>query len=657
MSIADPLLAVRYRALALQALGRPGPDRAELPERFLVVDVQRQRLGLLEAGRLTGDFAISTAAAGLGGADGSLRTPPGWHRIQARIGAGAPSGTVFRDRVATGEVWHGQELDDDLILTRILTLDGLEPGVNRGPGCDSLERTIYLHGTNQLAELGTPASHGCMRMAGADVVELFERVREGDLLLVAASSADPLGLGRLHFAGAAGSGMSALAQYVAQRGGRASGSDRSFDRGLNGAGRALLERAGVALFPQDGSGVAGDCAAVVYSTAVEAQVADFARAQALGIPLVHRSELLAHFVAERRTLAITGTSGKSTTVAMVFEILRGAGRDPSVITGGELVALQRQGLWGNAWAGASDLLVVEADESDGSVVRYHPAVGAILNLQRDHKEMAEVAAMFAAFRGQAREGFVVGEAANLAPFAQGATVFGFGSGAQVRAEDAAEGGDGSSFRVAATRFRLNVPGRHNVENALAAIAVCAAVGVPLAAMVAPLERFQGVARRFQVLGAARGVEVVDDFGHNPAKVAASIRTAHLRAGRVLAVFQPHGYGPMRFLRADFVDTFAAELRPEDRLWLLEIFYAGGTAMRDLSSAQVALEIAQKGVQARFAPTRAGLVAALAQEARPGDLILVMGARDPSLTGLAWDILAALDEGTADGEGRPAMDRP
>ena len=402
-----------------------------------------------------------------------------------------------------------------------------------------------------------------------------------------------------------------------------------------------LGNLGVALFAQDGSGVAGDCAAVVYSTAVEDQVPDIARARALGVPLVHRSELLAHFVAGRRTLAITGTSGKSTTVAMVFEILRAAGRDPSVITGGELVALQREGLWGNAWAGNSDLLVIEADESDGSVVRYRPAVGVILNLQRDHKEEAEVAAMFTAFRGRAREGFAVGEAANLAEFARGATVFGFGPGAGVRAEEVLAGPGESTFRIGATRFCLGVPGRHNVENALAAIAACLAVGVPLAAMAPPLERFLGVARRFQVLGAARGVEVVDDFGHNQAKVAASIRTAHLRAGRVLAVFQPHGFGPMRFLRQDFVAAFSAELHPEDRLWLLEIFYAGGTASQDLSSADVVADLVRAGVQAAFAPSREWLAATLAAEARAGDLILVMGARDPSLTGFAQDLLDRL----------------
>jgi len=373
-------------------------------ERCLVVDVARQRLGLLEGGRLAAEYPVSTSAGGLGGEDGSFRTPPGWHVIHARIGAGAATGTVFRNRVATGETWDGSPGAGDLILDRILTLDGREPGVNRGPGVDSLERTIYVHGTNHPGLLGRPASHGCVRMACADVAALFGRVREGDPLLVA-----PGGDVRLHFAGAGGSGMSALAQYVAMRGGRASGSDRSFDQGRNPEGRALLEAAGVELHPQDGTGVGEDCAAVVYSTAVEEEVPDLREARRLGVPLLHRSELLAHFVAGSRSLAITGTSGKSTAVAMAFEILRGAGRDPSVLTGGELRVLQDEGLWGNAWAGASDLLVVEADESDGSLVRYHPAVGVILNLQKDHKEMDVVAGLFRPFRAQAREGFAVGD--------------------------------------------------------------------------------------------------------------------------------------------------------------------------------------------------------------------------------------------------------
>ncbi len=175
----------------------------------------------------------------------------------------------------------------------------------------------------------------------------------------------------------------------------------------------------------------------------------------------------------------------------------------------------------------------------------------------------------------------------------------------------------------------------------AAIAACRALGVALHEMVAPLAGFRGVARRFQSLGVARGIEVVDDFGHNPAKIAASLATARLRARRVLAVYQPHGYGPTRFLRDGFVDTFATRTEPDDSIWLLEIFYAGGTALRDFSAADLVHDIAARGRHAEFAPSREWLVARIAEEARPGDLVLVMGARDPSLTTFAHDVLAAV----------------
>jgi len=643
----DPVNAARYRALILANLARQGAPSLEPSSRILVVDTARQRLGLLQGGLLVFEAVISTAKKGLGCEQDSYRTPTGWHRIHARLGGGVEPGSVFRSRVATGEVWRGEALDEDLILSRVVTLDGLEEGWNRGPGRDSLARFIYLHGTNQEGQLGTPVSHGCVRLGNAAVIELFDRVDEGDPVLVAEElSADAFGLGRLHFAGVAGSGMSALAQFVAMKGGRASGSDRSFDRGQRLEARTQLEALGVVIHPQDGSGLEGDCAALVVSTAVEEEVPDVAAARRLGVPVLHRSELLAHLVARYRTVAITGTSGKSTTVAMVFEILRGAGRDPSVITGGELVALQREGRWGNAWAGASDLLVIEADESDGSVVRYHPALGVLLNLQRDQQEMEAVAEMFRTFRSQLREGAVVGEARNLREFAAGAIVFGCGEGAELRAENLTLDGDGSRFTLRGVAFHLPVPGRHNVENALAAIAACGALGVSLADMAEPLAAFQGVARRFQALGSARGVTVVDDFGHNPAKVAASLQAAHLRVGeggRVLAVFQPHGFGPLKFLRADFVAAFAAELAPEDRLWFLDVFFAGGTAARDISSGEVVADLTARGVHAEHAPSREWLVQRLAAEARSGDLILVMGARDPSLTDLARAILRSLSE--------------
>lgn len=643
----DSSTANRALDLARQGLTRPGAP-AELPERLLVVDTERQIAVWLDDGKAAAAvWPVSTARAGIGGADGSFRTPSGWHRVRARIGEDAAPGAVFVSREPTGENWRGEAREDDLILTRILTLEGLEDGVNRGPGCDSLARYIYLHGTNHENLLGRPVSHGCVRFSNEGVREVFDRLGEGDLVFVAAPDRrcipDPRGERRFHYAGLGGSGMSALAQFQVMTGGKASGSDRAFDHGERTTLRSQLERLGIEVLPQDGSGLGPDCAALVVSTAVEDEVPDVVAARARDIPIIHRSELLAHFVAAYRSIAVTGTSGKSTVTAMIFAILSGAGRDPSVITGGDMPELLAQDLPGNAFAGESDLLVVEADESDGSLVRYAPAVGVILNLQRDHKEIAEVAAMFATLRARSREALVVGDTENLDQFSGGALRFGLGPRADVRGENVELGPDSSRFSVGGSQFELPAPGAHNVENALAAIATCRALGVTLDDMVDPLADFTGIGRRFQTVGKARGVEVIDDFAHNAEKIAAAIRTAKLRAERVVAIYQPHGYGPTRFLRSDFVATFSRELGPDDGLFMLEVFYAGGTATRDFSSADIAAEIAAQGTNAAFAPSRDWLVERIAQTAEPDNLVLVMGARDPSLSELARAILARIEQ--------------
>jgi UDP-N-acetylmuramate-alanine ligase len=652
----NPVDSDRALKLARTALERPASPFAELPERLLVVDVARQRLYLIEAGRPVTESVISTAAAGVGGESGSLRTPPGWHRIHERIGADQPLGAVFESRVPNGAVWRGEASEDDLILTRVLTLEGLEPGVNQGPGRDSLERYIYLHGTNHEDLLGRPTSHGCVRLSNADVAWLFDHVAVGDPVVVIGAEArasfpDPRGPGRFHYAGIGGSGMSALAQYQVMAGGRVSGSDRAFDRGERAAHRAQLERLGIAIHRQDGSGVTPDCAAVVLSTAVESEVPDYAAARERGVATVHRSELLAHFVGSRRTAAIAGTSGKSTVVAMTFEILRAASQRPSLITGGELVSLQREGLIGNAFNDrASELLVIEADESDGSLVHYRPAVGVVLNLQKDHKAIEEVAALFEQFREHCQEAFVRGEDDNLAALSGAREIFGLGPRSTVRGEGIELEPGQSRFVVDGVAFRLPVPGRHNVLNALAAIAASRVLGLDLETMVEPLANFQGVARRFQTIGTARGVEVVDDFAHNPAKLEAAFAAARARSRRVLAIYQPHGFGPTRFLRPDLIAAFAGALRPEDRLYLLEIFYAGGTTQRDFSSADLAAEIRDRGARAEVV-TREELRGLIPRLAREGDLVLVMGARDPSLTELARGLHEALLEAGSPAPGR------
>ncbi|MEM7191630.1 MAG: L,D-transpeptidase family protein [Pseudomonadota bacterium] len=640
----SPAITDRALALITAACDRPGaPER--VPDRIIVVDVERQAATLIVEGTARGFWPVSTARNGIGGEENSYKTPPGWHTIHAKIGVGAEAGCVFVSREPHGDVWRGEECEQDLILTRILTLDGLEVGVNQGPGCDSRARYIYIHGTNHEALIGRPASCGCVRMKNADVTDLFEQAEQHDHVLIMppeATDIPDLKTARFHYAGLGGSGMSALAQFQAMTGGKVSGSDRAFDKGERGDVRAKFEALGISVFPQDGSGIGEDCGALVVSTAVEETVPDYAEAMAHAVPVVHRSQMLAHFVANHRSIAITGTSGKSTVTGMTFEILRGLGTDPSVITGGDLPALQAQGLIGNAYAGASDLLVVEADESDGSLVRYTPSIGVILNLQRDHKEIDEVAAMFSTLRARTRDRLVVGDDENLDPFAGGALRFGLSERADIRGTKVEHGPHGARFCVGEVPFEIPVPGLHNVTNALGAIAAASAAGFPIENMAVPLSQFSGIGRRFQTIGAVRGIEVVDDFAHNAEKITAAIRTAKLRGSRVLAVYQPHGYGPTRFLWDDFVRTFSAELSADDLLFMLEIFYAGGTATRDFSAADIVSDIAARGANARFAPSRDWLIEAIAAGAQSGDVILVMGARDPSLTQFARDILAAVE---------------
>jgi len=434
--------------------------------------------------------------------------------------------------------------------------------------------------------------------------------------------------------------MSALAQIHAMDGSPATGSDRLFDHGGNQALKARLEALGIRLFPQDGSAVTRETELAVLSTAIEDDNPEVTAAKRLGVPIMHRSELLARHVAQMRAIAVTGTSGKSTVAAMIFEILEAAGRSPSVITGGNLIALQKRGLHGNAWRGKSDLLVVEADESDGSLLNYRPAVGVFLNLTKDHKEVPVMKEFLRKFRGNVRTALVNADDPNLSGFG-GDSTFGLEKG-QVRAELVGLSAGESRFRIAGEEFVLPWPGRYNVANAVAAVAAAVNEGVSLADCRRALGSYQGVARRFQSLGRARGVEVVDDFAHNPAKVAAALTAAHLRAERVLAVYQPHGFAPTRLLKGELIEAFAAALRTEDRLWLPDIYYVGGTTSKDISSKDVVEPLQGRGKKAFHVPRRADIVEQVAAQARAGDLVLVMGARDPSLTDFAHDILRALD---------------
>ncbi|MEK7858260.1 MAG: Mur ligase family protein [Elusimicrobiota bacterium] len=445
---------------------------------------------------------------------------------------------------------------------------------------------------------------------------------------------------KLHFVGVAGTGMSALAQIHALSGAEVTGSDRLGDHGTLGETGRRLQAAGIKLFAQDGSGLGADTSRVVVSTAIEDDNLDLARAAALGLKVAHRADELAALAQSRRTVAVAGTSGKSTVTAMVFQILEAAGRSPSLASGANLPSVRRRGLLGNAWRGESDLLVIEADESDGTLTRYRPALGLLLNISKDHKELRELAALFQTFKSQSERLVVDADAPGLEYFLSDAATYGFVSGT-TRGKSLEVAADSSRFTVEGVKFSVPAPGRYNAQNALAAVAACRELGVGLKDCASALASYEGVGRRFERVGAARGVDVIDDFAHNPEKVRAVFSAARLRAKRILAVFQLHGFAPARFLKEEFLDAFADSLGPDDILWLPDIYYVGGTAAKDISAKDYADALVKRGKQARHAPRREEIVAAIAAEAHPGDLVLVMGARDASLSDFAARILKGL----------------
>lgn len=452
-------------------------------------------------------------------------------------------------------------------------------------------------------------------------------------------------LNKFFFIGIAGAGMSALAQYIAGCGKWVGGSDRYFNTELAGDTQQKLEAVGIRCFLQNGEGIADDTDLVVVSTAVEDTVPEVQKAKQLGIPIMKRSELLARIVKGRKTIAIGGTSGKSTTAAMLYEILSYAGMQPGIISGAGLVSLIREGKIGNAETGKGEWLIIEADESDGSIVQYQAEIGVLLNVDKDHQEIDALMDIFDQFRRNTRRIFVVNQSHPLAARLSTEPANNFStdsqSGAGYSATGYHQGGIHISFFINGVPFALHTIGRHNMENALAASAVAGILGVGLPVSAAALEKYEGIYRRHQLIGHKKGIWLIDDYAHNPAKCAASIAACQQIAPRVIAWFQPHGYGPTRFLRNEFVAEISAVLRPNDEIWMSEIYYAGGTAVKDISARDLIDDIRATGKNAFFTVRREHFVSEARDHFSDNCVLLLMGARDPSLEKFARDVWATL----------------
>jgi len=459
------------------------------------------------------------------------------------------------------------------------------------------------------------------------------------------------------FVGIGGSGMMPLAMILAGKGATVAGSDRTLDQARLPAKFDDLRAKGVRLFPQDGSGIVLADQIVVASAAVESTVADIVAADAVGAARMSRAELLASlFNASGLAIGIAGTSGKSTVTGMIGWILHATGRDPTVMNGAVMKNFVAEDApFASALVGMGAAFVSEVDESDGSIALYWPKIAVLNNVSLDHKSLDELRTLFGNFIARASTAVINmdnGDGAALAMTLppERRLTFGIsdrgGQPADLTATRLVERPFGVDFMLSERggppiAVSLMVPGRHNVSNALAAIGAARAADVPLQDAVRAITGFTGLRRRMELVGEAGGVAVIDDFGHNPDKIAATLDTLHAFPGRLLILFQPHGYGPLKVMRSELVATLATKLGADDLLVLPDPVYMGGTVNREVTSADIVADVAATGRRALHIPAREAAAAHLAAEARPGDRIVVMGARDDTLSQLAADMLAKI----------------
>jgi UDP-N-acetylmuramate--alanine ligase len=443
---------------------------------------------------------------------------------------------------------------------------------------------------------------------------------------------DPTDARPIHFVGIAGAGMRALAELFLRRGVPITGCDVNPDAGAD------LRRLGVFVQPHDPEHVSG-ARALVVTSAMPKDHPEIARAHELDIPVVRRAEALGEVTAGRELVGIAGTHGKTTTTVMTAAALAAAGRDPTALVGGRVSA------WGGNLLGGGDALyVVEADEYDRSFLALDPTVAVVNNIEADHldvyTDLADITRAFGQFVRRARTVVLCADdaVANSLATPNTAEVIRFGidsADARVVASDLSLTPAGSSFRVGFDgedlgKVTLNIPGRHNVLNALAALSSGLALGAEVTTMARGLASYDGVERRFQWLGEVRGVVVVDDYAHNPGKVAAAIATARIAypRRRVVVAFQPHLYTRTR----DFAAEFGASLAGADVVLLTDIYPARERAISGVSAALVGDAVIAAGRMLSWLGPRSGLADALATRVRSGDVVLTVGAGDITKTG-------------------------
>jgi UDP-N-acetylmuramate--alanine ligase len=443
----------------------------------------------------------------------------------------------------------------------------------------------------------------------------------------------------IHFVGIAGAGMSALAELFLRRGVAITGCDAHPETAGD------LQRLGVAVTGHDPAHV-DSARALVVTSAMPKDHPELVRARERGLPVIRRAEALGEVTAGRELVAVAGTHGKTTTTVMTAMALAAAGRDPTALVGGRVADWE-----GNLRAGSDRLYVVEADEYDRSFLALSPTVAVVTNIEADHldiyADLADIRRTFAQFVRGARHIVLCADDANAnalsTPSSTEVVRYGLVSAdARLLARDLSARGEKTAFEVVYDDERLGsvelrVPGRHNVLNALAAIGSGLVIGADLPSMARGLSEFRGAERRFQRLGDAAGVSVVDDYAHHPTEIAATLAAARtfFPGRRLVVAFQPHLYSRTR----DFAADFGASLAAADAVFLTEIYPAREKPIDGVSSTLVESAVRQSGGRLQWRGRREELADALAAFVRDGDAVITLGAGDITKTG--GELLARL----------------
>ncbi len=440
---------------------------------------------------------------------------------------------------------------------------------------------------------------------------------------------------KIFFSGIGGSGVSAIAGFMAAKGNIVAGSDRAFDTDPGHPLKKIFQSGGIAIVPQDGKGLENSFDLAVFSTAVESGSPEVLKAGALGIPVKTRPACLGEITESFRTIAVSGTSGKSTASGLLAFLMKGLGLRPNFIGGGRVKQFRTSSSPGNFLAGDSDYLVIEACESDGSIVNYKPQYSIILNLALDHHPVGETAEMFRSLMGNTSEKIIVNaDDENLAEITgKNSISFSIHNPSHYRADSIEYRLLGTDFSLHGTGFSLSLPGKHNLYNALSCIALLAETGAPLKDIARVLPQFRGIDRRFDIhLNDGKRL-VIDDYAHNPHKISSLMETVRQLRDRVCYIFQPHGFGPTRLMKNEYIQVFRETLRDGDHLILLPVYYAGGTAAADISSHDLAVEIKAGGKSVEVIEKRDDLLKILCKYQN----YVIFGARDDTLADLAEQI--------------------